>query len=161
MLIDHYDLLKTPKPDASLAEWQAWASLNYPATVSAVAPKLEMQGDFIHPLPQAYACQVAALNAVSGSISVARPDTLQGKKKVAGDVGASAFQGIGEGLGRMAGQRLDAPAGPCFMRPSGGSEERAVVSRRQKCLSKACQISLSAAAGRISPSDKADIHELA
>jgi hypothetical protein len=60
VLIDHYDLLKTPKPDASLAEWQAWASLNYPATVSAVAPKLEMQGDFIHPLPQAYACQVAA-----------------------------------------------------------------------------------------------------
>jgi hypothetical protein len=50
-----------------LPEWQAWASRNYPATVSAVTPKLEMQGDFIHPLPQAYACQVVALNAVSGS----------------------------------------------------------------------------------------------
>jgi hypothetical protein len=67
VLIDHYDLLKTPKPDASLPEWQAWASRNYPAKVSAVTPKLEMQGDFIHPLPQAYDCQVAALNAASGS----------------------------------------------------------------------------------------------
>ena len=67
VLIDHYDLLETPKPDASLPEWQAWASRNYPATVSAVAPKLEFQGDFIHPLPQAYDCQVAALNAVSGA----------------------------------------------------------------------------------------------
>jgi hypothetical protein len=67
VLIDHYDLLETPKPDASLPEWQAWASRNYPATVSAVTPKLEYQGDFIHPLPQAYDCQVAALNAASGS----------------------------------------------------------------------------------------------
>ena len=67
VLIDHYDLLETPKPDASLPEWQAWASRNYLATVSAVKPKLEMQGDFIHPLSQAYECQVAALNAVSGS----------------------------------------------------------------------------------------------
>ena len=67
VLIDHYDLLKTPQPDASLPEWQAWASRNYPATISAVTPKLEMKGDFIHPLPQAYDCQVAALNAVSGS----------------------------------------------------------------------------------------------
>jgi len=67
VLIDHYDLLKTPNPDASLPEWQAWASRNYPATVSAVTPKLEYQGDFIHPLPQAYDCQVAALNAASGA----------------------------------------------------------------------------------------------
>lgn len=67
VLIDHYDLLETPKPDAPLSEWQAWTARNYPATVAAVTPKLEMQGDFIHPLPQAYDCQVAALNAASGT----------------------------------------------------------------------------------------------
>ena len=67
VLIDHYDLLETPKPDASLTEWQAWTAKNYPAVVSAVTPKLESQGDFIHPLPQAYGCMVAALDAVSGT----------------------------------------------------------------------------------------------
>lgn len=66
VVVDHYDLIKTPAPEATLVEWQAWTSLNYLAKLTAIAPKLEATGDFIHPLPQAYDCQVAAMNALSG-----------------------------------------------------------------------------------------------
>jgi len=66
VLNDHYELLGTPKPDATLAEWQEWAAPYYSVKISAVTPKLETQGDFIHPGKRAFDIQVAALNAAAG-----------------------------------------------------------------------------------------------